>query len=124
MKIQRPRVFGRSSAVVYAAVVVAALFTVAVSAQAPSQASANRVLAKIDEMLSPFGVDVVGVSGGVDLDVRHAIGCEGGDLGFDDVGDVPEQFGAVGVELIRNARLKAQGRELVGAGYGHFECTR
>jgi len=51
MKIQRPRVFGRSSAVVYAAVVVAALFTVAVSAQAPSQASANRVLAKIDEMI-------------------------------------------------------------------------
>jgi hypothetical protein len=53
MKIQRPRVFGRSSAMVYAAVVVAALFTVAVSAQpqAPSQASTTRVLAKIDEMI-------------------------------------------------------------------------
>jgi len=53
MKIKRPRVFGRSSAMVYAAVAVAALLTVAVPAQpqAPSLSSATRVLAKIDEMI-------------------------------------------------------------------------
>ncbi len=53
MRIKRPRVFGRSSAMIYAAVVVATLLTVAVPAQpqAPSQASTTRVLAKIDEMI-------------------------------------------------------------------------
>lgn len=53
MKIQRPCVFGRSSARVYAALIVAALLTVAMPArpQAPSQASTTRVLAKVDEMI-------------------------------------------------------------------------
>lgn len=53
MKIQRPCVFDRSSARVFAALVVAALLTFAVPAlpQAPSQAGTTRVLAKVDEMI-------------------------------------------------------------------------
>lgn len=53
MKTTRPRVFGRFSAAVPAAIVAAALLLAAVPArpQAPSPASTTRVLAKIDEMI-------------------------------------------------------------------------
>ena len=53
MKIQRPRAFGRSAAMIYAAVALAALLSLAASAQPQTsdQAATNRVLAKIDEMI-------------------------------------------------------------------------
>lgn len=53
MNIKGPRIFGRSAAMIYAVVGVAALLLAAAPAQpqAPSQASASRVLAKIDEMI-------------------------------------------------------------------------
>lgn len=53
MRIKRPQVFSRFSAMAYAAIVVAALLMLAVPArpQTPSLSSTTRVLAKIDEMI-------------------------------------------------------------------------
>jgi len=61
MNIKGPRIFGRTGAMVYAVAAVAALLLSAAPArpQVPSQASTNRVLAKIDEMI----VDVERIMG-------------------------------------------------------------
>ena len=45
-------------------------------------------------------------------------------LGFDDLGDVPEQVRPRWIVSIGEARLEADGRILAGAGHGYLEWTR